>query len=30
LKRVKEAGIKPKKKTNIIEPGNDDCGDDIS
>ena len=30
LKRDKEAGIKPKKRKKIVEPGNDDCGDDLS
>ena len=27
---MKEAGIAPKKKQKYTEPGNDDCGDDIS
>ena len=30
LKLMKEQGLKPKKKPKVIEPGNDDCGDDIS
>ena len=30
LAKMKEAGIKPKKKYKYIELGNDDCGDDIS
>ena len=30
LMKLKEAGLKPKKKLKITEPGNDDCGDDIS
>ena len=30
LAKMKEAGIKPKKKYKYTEPGNDDCGDDIS
>ena len=28
--KMKEAGIKPKKKKHAVEPGNDDCGDDLS
>ena len=30
LAKMKEAGIAPKKKQKYTEPGNDDCGDDIS
>ena len=30
LKKMKELGLKPKKKHKVIEAGNDDCGDDIS
>ena len=30
LKQMKEKGEKPKKKKKIVEPGNDDCGDDLS
>ena len=30
LKDMKEKGLKPKKKKIYTEPGNDDCGDDIS
>ena len=30
LKKDKEAGIKPKKKKFAIEPGNDDCGEDLA
>jgi len=30
LAKLKEAGLKPKKKVKYTEPGNDDCGDDIS
>ena len=30
LTKLKEAGLKPKKKVVYIEPGNDDCGNDIS
>ena len=30
LKSMKEAGIKPNKKIKYIEPGNDDCGEDLS
>jgi hypothetical protein len=30
LKTMKAAGLKPKKKPQVIEAGNDDCGDDIS
>ena len=29
LKADKEAGIKPKKQKKHVEPGNDDCGDDL-
>ena len=30
LKKMKEAGLKPKQKPKVIEPGNDDCGDDLT
>ena len=30
LTKLKEAGLKPKKKKTYTEPGTDDCGDDIS
>ena len=30
LKEMKEQGLKPKKKTKVIEHGDDDCGDDLS
>ena len=30
LKAEKEAGIKPRKIKKHIEPGNDDCGEDLS
>ena len=30
LAKLKEAGLKPKKKHKVTEPGTDDCGDDIS
>ena len=30
LTKLKEAGLKPVKKIKHTEPGNDDCGDDIS
>ena len=30
LKKDKEAGIKPRKRKFKVEPGSDDCGDDIS
>ena len=29
-KRDKEAGIKPKKRPKVVEPGSDDCGEDLS
>merc|ERR1712015_325225 len=30
LREMKEKGEKPKKKKKVVEPGNDDCGDDLS
>ena len=30
LKKLKEAGLKPKKKKIYTEPGDDDCGNDLS
>ena len=30
LKQDKEAGIKPTKRKHVVEPGTDDCGDDLT
>ena len=30
LKQMKELGVKPKKRKQHVEEGNDDCGEDLS